>query len=373
MRAAFLAVLLAFAGHIAEARPETSKARVVALEEPRPFSWLLPKGRTASGRQTALAGRVARQTLLFVDVDRDGRFDEPNVDGWAIEGRGRYLAPFRDPLIVDRAMVRVSVDAEKKTIAWSAEPIKAPRDHLYTIVDMNELRMQNGLPPVAYSAELSKACEAHCAYMDRHGITHYQRKGKAGYTPEGAKSGRNGNIATGDDLDRVARDSLATFFHRRTLMEPDTTHFGLGVGKKHVILDGLSLRKPVRWRYPIIVPAPSSGASVPVGFNHTEVPSPVPQSPPAGFPITLRWPPGTRIKNVKAALRTKRKKKVAAYVSWMEKPAHASIPHNQFSICIIPKRALKEGTDYRVEVKAEIDGKPYETSFTFHTEGFRKR
>lgn len=50
-----------------------------------------------------------------------------------------------------------------------------------------------------------------------------------------------------------------------------------------------------------------------------------------------------------------------------EKPAHASVPDNNDSICIIPKAVLTPGMTYRVEVKAVVDDKPYERTFSFST------
>jgi hypothetical protein len=344
---------IALAPQAADAEdPAEAALEAVTLPTPRPFLWRLPKGRGAAEAQKGLRGRVGKRQLLFVDVDGDGRFDEPEVDGWCIEP-GLYLVPFRAPLIVETERVTVQVDAAKATARWSVEPIDAPRAHRYALSEVNELRMRNGLPPADYGIELSEGCRLHCLYCDVHGITHYEQKGRRGFTEAGSEAGRNGNIATSPDLDRVGVNAYATFFHRRTLMEPGTYEMGFGASEGHASLDGLSHKRRVPWTWPLIVPAPGT--------------------PPAGFPITLRWPPNVRITGVKARLKTKRGKKVGAHVSWMEKPAHASIAHNQFSICLIPKRVLEPGTTYTVEVEAQVNHAPYAKTFSFTTTGVRRR
>ena len=39
-----------------------------------------------------------------------------------------------------------------------------------------------GRGPASYSGELSKGCRLHCAYVEKHGITHDEDPGKPGYT-----------------------------------------------------------------------------------------------------------------------------------------------------------------------------------------------
>ena len=76
---------------------------------------------------------------------------------------------------------------------------------------------------------------------------------------------------------------------------------------------------------------------------------------------------------MKAKIYDAKGKRIQARVSSPENPAHPSVPDNNDSICIIPSTVLKPGATYRVEVKADVAGKPYQRTFEFKTSKRTKR
>ncbi len=346
-------------------RTKTAKLKSLLLEPSRPFHYALPKGRSPASEQRALAGKVAKRKLMLVDIDGDGRYDEPGVDGWTLDDE-RYLVPFVEPLVFGDRYVRVRVADDRKRLEYTVTGIDAPREHREELVALNDLRLRNGLLPAGYDAELSEGCRLHCLYCDVNGIGHHEQPGKPRYTEAGARCGIKCNISQNPGMHFAGRDMYRSFFHRRTLMHPWNTAFGFGRGERHVAVDGGNARVRRPWTYPVIIPAPDTGGH-PTDFDHTEQPPPVPRQPTAGLPITLQWPVPTRIQDVEASLKTAKGKALEIHVSWPEKPAHASVPHNQYAICIIPALELAPRATYHVEVKAKINGKPYERSFQFET------
>ena len=324
-----------------EMKPKKAYMKRSVLSEPRPFNYALPEGKTASASQTALSGKVANRKLTLVDVDGDGRFDEDGVDGWSL-GNYLYLLPFEQPMIFGNILVHIEVDAKKKTLMWRASHMKKRGAGWHELARINGIRMRNGIPPASYSAELSKACRAHCKYMEQHGMGHHEDPSLPGYTDEGARAGENSNIALGYMVAGVG--AFRQFYHRRTVSDPYTREMGFGLGRRYSCVDGMSSREPRPWKWPLIIPAPDSTHHT-ISFDHGESPAPVPPAPPAGMPITLRWPRGTTITGAKAGVFDSKDKKLRVSVSSPEKPANEAVPTNNDSICIIPRVVLKPGAN----------------------------
>ena len=328
-------------------------------------AYALPDGKAEVAEPTVSTGTIQRRALALVDVNGNGRWDDDGVDGWQEKG-GDYLLPYEQPLVLGDLLVdlaRVAPDA----LRYRVTPVEAPAEHRAALSALNAVRTRNGIAPVTHDAALSEGCRLHCLYCAANGLAHEEDPERPGYTEAGARAGPRSNVMTGTTLARAAEDAYRTFYHRRAIMQPGTRAVGFGAAHGYVAVDGLSRVEPRPWRWPVILPAPDTDGQ-PTAYNHGESPHPVPLEPQAGLPITLTWPQGTKIEDVRASVETAgRGSAVRAHVSWPGHPADASIPDNHDTIGVIPGERLRPRTTYRVHVEATVEGRPYERTFEFRT------
>jgi uncharacterized protein YkwD len=328
-------------------------------------NYALPPDVQAVDEPAARKGRVEKFEILFFDVDGNGEFDDANVDGWALP-KMPFVLPLEDEVVIGRSIVTWKVAKDGSSVVWTKAPIPVQAHETRTLVDFNTWRFMNGLPGVSVDRKLSDACARHCAYMERHGMTHHQKPGETGYTEEGAQAGRRSCLTqVGPKLSVLTL--YASFYHRLPLISPETQSIGIGVSRRYTAIDGLTDRRPRVWRYPIIVPAPNSWFQ-PTHFA-PEQPRPYPQElENPGFPITLTFDTGN-IGNVEAELRLKGPKGAAVriLVSSPEHPANKKRPDNRKSICIIPRQPLAPKKTYWVHVSYARDGKHEALDWLFNT------
>jgi hypothetical protein len=345
------------------------KAALGKHEAKQPFLWsyLLPEGRTAAAAPVCrLAKKVAGANLVFADLDGNGRFDDPGVDGWTVEGNA-YLVPFETPLVVGAQEVRVQFAPDSSEIRFRAAAIPGTPACVDGLALLNELRLRNGIPPVSLDAGLSRACELHSAYCSQNGITHDEVRGRPGYTEEGERAGKASSVAgTPSPSDAVAA-LYCEFYHRFSVTDPWTRTVGIGVSGHFTTLDGSSSRADRPWRWPVVVPAPGT-AGQPRDFDRRERPVPYPERLVPGLPITLLFT-GNDVREVKAELRAGPKGRAAVpfLLSWPGNPANPAFPDNFSAIALIPEARLEADTAYSYRVSFVEGGKPGEVAGEFTT------
>lgn len=190
--------------------------------------------------------------------------------------------------------------------AAHAEPsppfIPADADWLTTV---NYFREMSGLGPVAPDDALSAGAVKHSCYMLLNDITHYEDPSKPGYTVEGERAGRNGNVAVSSAFNTKARSHIELWmsgpFHAVGVLRRDLRTVGYGgcdradtprwrSGATLDVLSGLASRT-AQWAP---VTFPGNGATTNLSRFVTETPNPLDYcgwtGTPAGLPVFAMMP-----------------------------------------------------------------------------------
>lgn len=264
---------------------------------------------------------------------------------------------------------------KKKEIALADD---LPPELPFDLVDaINVQRAKAGVEPIFLDAELSRACQSRAEQLARHG---------------GRSSGENRESeSVAEEAPLVAVEKWLKEPARRTaILEPRLRTFGAGFarnvdGQWFSVFDwsrGLD-RLPPMTSSPLpalpgagkqgpgalVYPAPGQ-LRVWLWFPGNEVPDPLPQTKEkvAGFPITLTFPPRTRIENVDAHLSNKEEGEVPVWLSTPEKPANPQFPGSQRNtICLIAKKPLRPNTRYQVTVSATVNRAAWSAKWEFAT------
>jgi hypothetical protein len=327
--------------------------------------YALPDGVAAVEKPQARGAKLGKEAYYFFDVDGNGRWNDLGVDGWLRE-KATILLPLEGKAVFGAAELTWTVEPDGSALRFRRDPLPLDEGQAQVLVQFNQWRIMNGLPAVTIDPALCDACSKHCAYMERHGLTHVQEPGKEGYTPEGAEAGARSCVGEEGPVESVHL-FYATFYHRLPLIHPDTTAIGVGSSAKYAAVDGLTRRDPRPWIYPVIVPGPNTFFH-PTHFAH-EAPNPLPEgASPAGFPITLTFAKG-KITDAAVELRLKRAKGAVlpVYLSSPESPANPKRPDNRLTICAIPRAPLQPLTDYWVKATYKLDGEARGHTWVFRT------
>lgn len=245
---------------------------------------------------------------------------------------------------------------------------------------LNQLRTAAGLDPVTLDDELSRACESHAAYLARHvdrvpGLKPEEElPDLPGYTEEGARVGRQsalrfgGGNRPGDAIDWLF-DSI---LNRHSALNPTMKKVGMGV----------ALHSPRGWIWVIHLPPIRRDGDGPLatlypGKNQTDMPlyfgreiqSMLPEQPRntvAGFGITANFFLHRRVQKAVAKLLDADGNPVDTWQSTPDKPLPGTGSSNR-QIVLVPKQPLRPATVYRVEMAAEVDGEPWQESWSFTT------
>lgn len=187
-----------------------------------------------------------------------------------------------------------------------AEPsppfIPADADWLTTV---NYFREMSGLGPVAPDATLSAGATNHSCYMLLNDITHFEDPSKPGYTVDGDRAGRNGNVAVSSAINTRARSHIELWmsgpFHAVGVLRRDLKTVGYGScdradtpkwhsGATLDVLSGLSARTP-QWAP---VTFPGNGTTTNLNQFVAETPNPLDYcgwtGTPAGLPVFAMMP-----------------------------------------------------------------------------------
>lgn len=323
-------------------------------------------------------------TLYFFDENTNGRYNEYGIDGLVLPDSTCIIKLNKEIYLgKDNKFWKYLLDLNENGTEIKVTPIPLQGNPLYLegLVYFNRMRIQAGLPQVALNETLCAACELHAKYMDLNGLgdgsgglsAHDENPQKTGYTPEGAKAGRNSCIDFRQpNMISPIDNWMQTLFHRIPLVCPGTKSIGMGLYKGIALLDAFSDANFSIRHEPI--PYPFEGQTqVPLDFDG-EIPSPLPPNAtfPVGFSITLTFNGGDKITDVTACLKDANNKPIEFYLSCPEKPAYAArYPNNMNTICVIPKLVLSKKMEYFIEIKCKVNGKDFTKKWSFTTVGNR--
>jgi hypothetical protein len=244
---------------------------------------------------------------------------------------------------------------------------------------VSSFRAAAGLPAVTADDKLSAGCAKHAEYLRlNHGSAataglgaHKEHSDLPGASKDGADCGKNADIFEGvADLDLAVDGFMAGIYHRRPLLDPGLSKIGIGVAKLPDASSILVLRlsaadKSKGW--PIAYPADKQ-TDVPLEYGN-EIPNPVPGGAPAGYPVTLQFPPFDKLTAVHAKLVDGKGKAVPFFLSDPEHPA-TSFPQLGL-VSIIPKARLAPGAMFTATVDATWNGQAVTRTWSFTTLALR--
>ncbi len=274
---------------------------------------------------------------------------------------GELESKWRDWLLGARPGVAERIDKENLN-AW-------PKDALNALAYMNEIRENaykgkiEGLWKLKFDPELSEQCAAHAHYLTLHPEqqkwpdAHEEYADKEGYSVEGAWAGTHSVIAWGgiEDYKESIDGWMGTFYHRLPLIDPGVLRLGWGNEDIYWVMDMGSLAAPYDKPYTVVWPYEGQ-KDVPTAFLGNEYPDPVPrkgeqvvEQDEFGYPITIQTNPvDERGEVVDITMKLMDgDKEVECYFSSPSNPSNPeSAPGGAW--CLIPKKALKPKTEYRV-------------------------
>jgi hypothetical protein len=189
------------------------------------------------------------------------------------------------------------------TASSPSPPFIAPDADWLTTV--NYFRAMSGLGPVNEDPSLSTGAVKHSCYMLLNDITHYEESSKPGYTVDGARAGRNGNVAVSSVFNTLDRSHIELWmtgpFHAIGILRRDLQRVGYGAcnnantprwrsGATLDVLSGLGSRTP----YPGAITFPGNGSTTSLSKFITETPNPLDfcgwTGTPAGLPVFAMMP-----------------------------------------------------------------------------------
>lgn len=250
----------------------------------------------------------------------------------------------------------------------------APEDVLLAV---NVHRERAKLPRVRVAPGLSRGCDLHALYLaknDWKGLSgHEEDPNAAGYTDEGARSGKRSVISpfAGHESPLEALEGLmATLYHRVSVLTPGLTEVGIGWawrrdGLGYLVIDvGNADAKHDPKAYPVLYPAPGQ-ADVPLefGLGARETPNPLPEGVgAAGYPVTIQFPERGKAPELKLTL-SEGGRELPCFVSTPHAPARKDWPQPGV-YSLIPKAKLKPGTSYVVRFEPPDAAGAREWTFT---------
>jgi hypothetical protein len=329
---------------------------------------------------TSLALQIENETLLVVDGNGNGIYNEPNADGLAMAG-GVYAFPLPAPderwCTPEREVTGLAFGPWGEEAKASGRPVSSRvPEALDVLKGVIAERLKIGLTPRPEDPKLSEAIQKHCEYMAKTGdFGHGEDAAKPGYTPEGKASAGRSILSNGTPPPHVAARMVMTYFHRIDVIRPDTMTFGVGYAGRYGGIDGragIGRDRSGRKLWPVLCPAPGQ---VDVALTYsTEMPNATPGDTSAGYPISIQFQTG-RIQLAGCTLReappsgpVPASAPAIEYYPFDPKTGAASnMTAYLRCACIIPKDPLKPKTTYEVTFNVELDGKPWTRTWRFTT------
>lgn len=240
---------------------------------------------------------------------------------------------------------------------------------------LNYYRHLAGLDSVKLSDKLSDGCNKHAKYLVKNknspkvkGLeAHKEYKTLAGFSKEGMAAGKNSVIHYVKPTEAIS-GWINTFYHRVPLLQPNLKEIGIGYCSIDTaypvsIIDCITGLKGECTKEIVFYPNEKQ-KNVPTTMG-PEIPHPAGKEGEYGFPITVFFTKWQKIKKVTFRLSSATEKSIECFVSSPEKPATSFDQWN--TICVIPKKKLKNNTEYTVDLTCLVDEKPFTKTYKFCT------
>jgi uncharacterized protein YkwD len=252
------------------------------------------------------------------------------------------------------------------------------------LAKVNEFRQAAGLEPVVLDEDLNRGCRHHAHYLvvnhdhpATQGLGAHEEDAKLpGFTEEGQRAGKAGNIALGEFDPLASIDGwMATLYHRVPILDPRLKRIGFCCARGPrlgwiTVLDVLTGREAGLLPAPLTYPAEDQ-KNIPLSFPAGgEVPDPIPEDKDgrAGYPITVTFPTGKVPVNITGNLKDDKDQEVPVWFSSPKKPANPKfVQHQGNTVCLIPMDPLRPSTSYRVQLQGELDGQAWSKTWSFTT------
>jgi hypothetical protein len=339
-----------------------------------------PDGTWTYRNLTVLAVQIETESLIVVDGNGNGTYNEPHVDGLAMAGAA-YGFPLPAPAerwcTPEMELTGLSFGPWGEDAKVSGRPL-ATRFHeaLDVLKGVVAERLKLGLTPRPEDPKLSEALQKHCEYMANNSeLTHGEDAGKPGHTPEGKAAGGRSILSNGTLPTLVAARMVSTFFHRIDVIRPDTLAFGVGYAGRYGGIDGRTAMlkgKSGQALWPVLCPAPGQ-TDVPLVYR-TESPNATPGDDKAGYPISVQFHTGRlsltgyKLREAPAAGPVPPSApSIDCYMLDPKTGASTNMTGFLRCVCIIPKDPLKAKTEYEVTLDVDVDGKPWTRTWRFTT------
>lgn len=351
-------------------KPKAAKLALY-IERQADDSWTY---RNASQLTVALG----EERLALVDVDGDGAFNTPGVDGMTWAGN-TWLFPL--PASEERFctaaldLTGLALGGLGENVALRGRPLATTvAAALPVLQDTNRERVKLGLCPRPEDAALSADLQKHCAYMRLNDkLGHPEDSGKPGYTPEGHNAGMRSILSMGTPAERVAAMMVETYFHRQDVIRPGTLAFGVGYDGRYGGIDGRTNMGQGTYRWPILCPVPDQ-QDIPVAYKK-EAPDATPGDERAGYPITAYFANGKpTLESYQLVAADGPKTPIDCYAYDHKTGASAEFSGFQHCVCLIAKEPLNPATTYQVTMAVNHGGTRWEKTWRFTTaEGGNRR
>jgi uncharacterized protein YkwD len=246
---------------------------------------------------------------------------EPTVTSTLEPIAGPTLEPTAEPTIEPTAEPTIEPTAEP-TIEPTPEPTVEPTPEPTPVVTgpnwlryANQFRLQGGLPLLTENSLWSIGSAEHSRYMALNNTaTHVQEPDLAGYSPDGALAGLNGNIAMSGSADVALiwpfEYWMSASFHALPLLDPQLQRVGYGDYRDARSAAGMTATLDVArgldeqqtdFAYPLTFPR-DGGQMWVTTFNLPEFPDSAAGCPgynrPTGAPIFVQIGPGDQTPSV---------------------------------------------------------------------------
>ena len=349
----------------------------------RPLKLTLFLNRTADGwtyrNASQLTVAIGPEVWCIVDVNGDGTFNQPGIDGMTLAGyEWLFPLPTTDERFCSPALdlTGLAFGALGEEVKLSGRPLTTTvADALPVLKGVNSERLILGLTPRPEDAKLSAELQSHCHYMSLNKtLAHPEDEGKPGFSAEGHQAGMRSILSMGTSSERVAWMMVQTYFHRQDVIRPETTAFGVGYEGSYGGIDGRSKmgKAPATW-WPVLCPVPDQREC---GVSYQkEAPDATPGDDSAGLPITAYFGAGALLLKrweLKAIAGVKTPGLVECYPFDPKTGASAGMTGYQRCVAIIPKEPLQGAATYEVTLDVDVAGKPWTRTWQFSTVGAAK-
>lgn len=279
-------------------------------------------------------------------------------------------------LIADMVESARSADSTTKAAKQANDKLLDDPEVKQALAILNDARKACGLEPVKLSVELSEGCRKHSKYLVVNkgnpsiaGMkAHQEVKKLKEYSEEGARAAKHSVIHYVPPSQAIT-EWLAGFYHRIPLLQPRLKEVGIGYFKQGrdwaCCIDCITGTAGENAKD--IVYYPEDGqANVPRVFGN-EIPRAIPASHkgPAGFPITIYFTRGQKVKDVEVKLSNPKEADLPCFISTPESPATSFTQWN--TVCVIPKQPLRPATTYKIELRCTLSEKPHSRTWQFTT------